>query len=351
METSNHLANRWRELKASGRSSRIRDDAHTLGVSELELLFTMRNEGVIPLDVTPVDLIRAMPNLGRTMVLTRNEACVIERKGTFENISASADHILVVGPDIDLRLFPNVWKHTVAVTTATPRGVLRSFQVFDAAGDAVIKIYATEQSDLDAYEGLVSAWRVPADDFVEPKLIARTAPPPDRPNSAIDVQALTQSWAALQDTHDFYPMLRKHGVGRLQALRLVGKPWAQQIASNAIERLLATASADGIDIMCFVGNHGALEIHTGPVDRVVPLDAWINVMDADWNLHLNQALVASVWGVVKPSVDGLIHSIEVFDASNNMVVQFFGKRKPGLPEREDWRGLWNVLMEMSIEKH
>ena len=31
--------------------------------------------------------------------------------------------------------------------------------------------------------------------------------------------------------------------------------------------------------------------------------------------------------------------LEVFDEAGEMIVQFFGKRKPGIPEREDWRTL------------
>ncbi|MNW15313.1 Hemin transport protein HemS [compost metagenome] len=41
----------------------------------------------------------------------------------------------------------------------------------------------------------------------------------------------------------------------------------------------------------------------------------------------------------KPSSDGMITSWEAFDADGELVVQLFGARKPGIPEREDWRAL------------
>lgn len=43
--------------------------------------------------------------------------------------------------------------------------------------------------------------------------------------------------------------------------------------------------------------------------------------------------------VEKPSVDGTVTSVEVFDAVGDMIVQFFGKRKPGNPELKEWRAL------------
>ncbi|WP_290796995.1 ChuX/HutX family heme-like substrate-binding protein [Flavihumibacter sp. UBA7668] len=59
--------------------------------------------------------------------------------------------------------------------------------------------------------------------------------------------------------------------------------------------------------------------------------------DTDFNLHLKMAAVSSAWLVKKPTVDGLVHSIEIFDSPGEMVVQFFGKRKPGLPAAANWR--------------
>lgn len=41
----------------------------------------------------------------------------------------------------------------------------------------------------------------------------------------------------------------------------------------------------------------------------------------------------------KPSSDGIVTSWEAFDADGELVVQLFGARKPGQPERDDWREL------------
>jgi putative hemin transport protein len=69
------------------------------------------------------------------------------------------------------------------------------------------------------------------------------------------------------------------------------------------------------------------------------MDTWFNVLDAEFNLHLQTKGVTELWRVRKPSTDGVITSWEAFDAEGELVVQLFGARKPGIPEREDWRDL------------
>jgi putative hemin transport protein len=63
------------------------------------------------------------------------------------------------------------------------------------------------------------------------------------------------------------------------------------------------------------------------------------VLDADFNLHLREDHVASAWVVRKPTSDGLVSSLELFDAAGEPIAMFFGERKPGRPELCAWREL------------
>lgn len=66
---------------------------------------------------------------------------------------------------------------------------------------------------------------------------------------------------------------------------------------------------------------------------------WINVMDPNFNLHLDTTRIAETWVVRKPTEDGIVTAVEVFNKDGDIIVQFFGKRKPGIPELEEWRSL------------
>ena len=53
--------------------------------------------------------------------------------------------------------------------------------------------------------------------------------------------------------------------------------------------------------------------------------------------------VAQAWLVRKPTADGIVTSIELFDATGEFIAYFFGKRKPGTPETTGWRMLAETL--------
>ena len=96
---------------------------------------------------------------------------------------------------------------------------------------------------------------------------------------------------------------------------------------------------DAVPIMVFVGNPGMIQIHGGPVQRVEVLGPWLNVLDRDFNLHLRADQVAHAWVVRKPTHDGIVTSLELFDAHGETIAMLFGERKPGQPERPEWRRL------------
>jgi putative hemin transport protein len=66
-------------------------------------------------------------------------------------------------------------------------------------------------------------------------------------------------------------------------------------------------------------------------------DAWLNVMDPGFNLHLRTDLVRAAWIVRKPTGDGIVTSLELFGATGDTIAMLFGERKPGAPELPDWR--------------
>ena len=47
-----------------------------------------------------------------------------------------------------------------------------------------------------------------------------------------------------------------------------------------------------------------IQIHTGPVNRVLEARGWFNVLDPDFNLHINEADITRCWVVRKPTKDG-----------------------------------------------
>ena len=315
---------------------RARDIAAALGVSEGELVACQCGENALRLRPDWPALLAALEPVGTVMALTRNEHAVIESVGRYDGLSLQGHMGVVHGGTIDLRLFLHAWKHAFALTEEGRDGPRKSVQIFDGAGLAVHKVYLRADSNAAAWETMLASLR---HDDQSPGLAASPPPAarPEKPDSAVDVAGFRQGWAGLKSTHDFYGLLGRFGVARTQALRLAEPEMAWRVAPDGARALLEHAGRSGMPIMIFVGNAGCLQIHTGPVKRVVATEGWINVLDPATNLHLREAGVVSAWIVRKPTTDGIVTALECYDSAGEQVVQFFGERKPGSAEREDWR--------------
>ena len=339
------LKKRWAQFRAANPQVKIRDAAKKLGVSEAELLATEVGETVIKLDDNFDDLLQEFHTLGRIMALTRNEEIVHERKGEYVNVEVMHGHGkmgLALGDDIDLRIFFKNWHFGFAVTGQSPRGAMRSFQFFDIDGTAIHKVFLTDASNLSAYEKLVEKY-CGADQSPRVKILSKLAKKAEKTDSEIDVAGFREAWAAMKDTHDFFGMTRKFGVSREQALRLADREMAFQVPTDTYQYILQKASDTKLPIMIFVANDGIIQIHTGEVEKVAEARGWFNVLDEKFNLHINQSKIASTWIVKKPTSDGIVSSLEIFNKQGENVALFFGKRKPGIPEKKEWSDLLAVI--------
>lgn len=335
------LRQRWHTLKHQ-RQVRARDAASELGASEGALIASLCGaEGearAYRLREAQADIVKDIEALGPVMALTRNDHCVHEKIGPYVKISINPGTGLVLGEQIDLRIFPAHWRHAFAVLEETMEGLRRSIQVFDAAGTAVHKIFQKPATNVAAFDALIAKWK---SDNQEPSFHA-LAPVPkrkDRADSEIDVAGLRAHWKALQDTHDFFGLLREFDVGRLQALRLAGAEFAYEVTKESLAGSLETAAVTETPVMVFVGNPGCIQIHTGPVKNLKRMGPWFNVLDPNFNLHLREDAIASAWAVFKPTRDGVVTSLELYDKDDFCFAQLFGARKPGKPELQEWRDI------------
>lgn len=71
--------------------------------------------------------------------------------------------------------------------------------------------------------------------------------------------------------------------------------------------------------------------------------AWLNVLDPGFSLHLREDRIAQAWVVEKPTDDGIVTSLELFDDAGGLMAMCFGARKPGERELPAWRALLKPL--------
>ncbi|WP_289030272.1 ChuX/HutX family heme-like substrate-binding protein [uncultured Algoriphagus sp.] len=343
IETST-LKQAWENLKEQEPKLRIRDAAKKLGVSEAELLATGIGENVIRLSEDFVEQLEKFPKLGRVMSLTRNEGCVLEHKGTFQKIEvhqAGPQKIATVIGPIEQRVFFGGWKFGFAVVSETPRGAMFSLQYFDKAGDAVMKVFLQEDSDFDFSEELVKAHThanqtsdLVTETFEKAEYVSK---------EDLDFESFSSDWENMKDTHDFFGMLRKYKLNRLNAVEWIDDKWAYEVDRLSVRKVIEVAAETKLPIMIFAGNKGNIQIHQGKVKTIKQLGDWLNVMDPEFNMHLNESVVDRAFVVHKNTTEGLVSALELFDVEGEMVAQFFGLRKPGIPQKPEWKAILDSL--------
>ncbi len=337
-----NLKTAWFQLKEANPKLRIRNAANLLRVSEYELLLTGLGVKLIHLDPRFGEMLQALQSVGDVMALTRNEQVVHEKHGTYTDfrITGQGSMGICLG-EIDLRVFFHQWRYALCVREASGDTPRESIQFFDGEGSAVHKVYQTGRTDREAWRKLVDNFSARCQ-IPEFELVARQ--PPDYPQAGQrSPKDVRDAWEALKDVHHFHAMLKRLGISRMEALSLVGEDYAQPLTLSDAEQSLRLAQQRGVSLMLFVGNAGVVQIHTGCIHKLLRVGPWFNVLDPKFNLHLNTEQIASVWLVRRPSSDGIISSLEMYNVDQELVLTLFGERKPGQVEQADWQQLLSDL--------
>lgn len=340
-ETVAKTAQDIRALRALHPQMRERDFARIHGITEAQLVAAEVGRSAIRIRADVEAVLNGLTGVGEVMALTRNESAVHEKIGPYEKVSFNAHASIVLGDQIDLRIFPSRWVHGFAVEkTAEDGSVKRSLQFFDRAGNAVHKVHGRPATDVAAWNALVETLR--HDEQVDVIAVTPYAPVVIE-GEAASVEALRDAWSAMTDTHQFFGLLKKLNFQRLDAVETVGEDFAWQLDHTAVDAMFRKVAGTDLPIMVFVGNDGCIQIHSDPITNVSPMGPWLNVLDETFHLHLRLDHVVAAWAVRKPTKDGHVTSVELYDENRELIIQFFGQRHEGVDERVEWRAVVEQL--------
>ncbi|OQP31551.1 hemin-degrading factor [Pantoea latae] len=329
----NPLFQHYQTLKSSHPKKYARDLAALMGISEAALCDARVGQDAQRLQPQFRELLQALEAVGETKNITRNDYAVHEHLGSYQNLKMGDHAGLVLNPRaLDLRLFPGQWRSAFFLREQSAHGERQSIQIFDRHGDAVLKIYATDHTDMPAWQALIARF---ADEA--PAALHVDAPEPASFAEEIDAAAIESEWRAMTDVHQFFGLLKRHNVSRPQAFRAAGSDLAWRVENDALARLLTLAQQEGNEIMIFVGNRGCTQIFTGAVEKVVPMENWLNIFNPRFTLHLMADQIHESWVTRKPGSDGFVTSLELFAADGTQIAQLYGQRSEGTPEQARWR--------------
>ncbi|AUX72605.1 hemin-degrading factor [Erwinia pyrifoliae] len=324
---------RFLELKAQYPKKYARELAVLMGISEAELVAARVGHQAQPLRPEMRELLHALETVGETKCVTRNEYAVHEHLGVFSHVHISDHAGMVLNPRaLDLRVFVNQWASVWHVQDTSGHGAHQSIQFFDLHGDAVLKVYATDNTHAEAWQQLMAKFRhhAGAAFSVTPAVAARFA-------AEWDVDQAEKEWRAMTDVHQFFRLLKKYDVSRQQMFHAVSDDLAQRVGNQSLSFLLETVQQQGNEIMIFVGNRACTQIFTGKIEKLMPVDNWLNVFNPAFTLHVQAQHIAESWITRKPTADGIVTSLELFAADGTQIAQLYGQRSEGQPEQSTWR--------------
>lgn len=329
----NTLYQRYQAAKAEHPKKYARDLAGLLAVSEAELTHARTLDEAVTLRPDFAELLRALEAVGETKSITRNAFAVHEQVGRYENLHLGGHGGLILNPRaLDQRLFPSQWKSAFSLVEKSERGDRNSIQIFDGQGDAILKIYTTAHTNMAEWRALIDAFTLE----ITPELQIMPAEPVNY-TSEPDAALIEQEWRAMTDVHQFFGLLKRHNISRQQAFRSVASDLALKVDNGSLSELLTLAKSDGNEIMIFIGNRGCVQIFTGAVEKLMPVENWLNIFNPTFTLHLMENTIAESWITRKPTANGMVTSLELFAADGTQIAQLYGQRTEGEPEQARWR--------------
>lgn len=309
--------------------------AEKLGVSEGELLSVLPESQYLG---TPTDeFLMQLESLGEVRSIVRNDLAVSEKTGVYRNLDLSPMMGTAINlGGLDLRLFLRRWKHLFAVKQEK----LTSFQIFDAYGDVIQKIYLTDERQKERFHQICQ----PLVQSKQPEF--ETRPEPGNADlktlNAEEIEAYQTQWQGLQNVHHFRVVLAEFGIDRLQGLQYAPQGDAQRLDLAAVEAVIRRCAERNITLLSFVNNSGMVQIQTGKVHNVSRMAGFLNILDNDetqFDLHLKDQDMAAFWLVRRPGSNGIVHSFEAYNRRRELVLQWFGRQADEPSEPHEWREL------------
>jgi putative hemin transport protein len=193
-----------------------------------------------------------------------------------------------------------------------------------------------DESHTEAYQTLITQFRDP---IQTSSLSLENKPTKIALNDEIDAGSLRQRWSQIKDVHEGGQIINAFNSPRIKIYEALGDEYAKKLPYSIIEDTLKALSEYQIPTMIFVQNQSAVQSYAGHIKRLLRTGPWFNILDEGFNLHLNTEQIGQAWLITKPSENGYIHSLNVFDHNHNEIMIMTDNRTRGEQESIEWATL------------
>ena len=293
----NNLKSKWKTFQKDNPKVRIRDAAYQMKVSEAELLSTEINETVSFLLIEDMTaFIKDILKVDKIMLLIRSDYVVHEKTIKTKNIRLEDNQIIDLDKNgckiLDFNI--DAFEYVFFQKKMHSNRELKSFQFFDKAGMAILKIYL-KGKDLGFFDEIELKYKKIYHYEMQSDL-------------DINNSNLLDSKIKINLPYDTSN----------------SKATCRNISVKSLRLILENASEMKIPIQIHALGLGTIQYHRNTVRNIVDYGPWVNVIDQKFNLHVLGDGLTKASLVQYQFKDCQQYLINFFDKNNTHVLGVTG---------------------------
>ena len=285
----NKLKSKWNSFRSENENIRIRDAASKMGVSEAEILSTEIGDSVSYLSISDFSLfLKDILSADKLMILIRNEIVVHENIIESNNVKLTESQIVDMNGLIILDFNSSYFKYAFFQNKLHGRRQLRSFQIFNIEGDAVLKIYL-KSKDIDIFDNIALKYE-------------------SKYNYELQSKGNINQLIHKEQSIDFY-FDKNNSI-----------PEIAEVSNQSLRVLLNEASNMKLPIQIHGFGLGSIQYHRDIIKNIVDYGPWVNVIDKKFNLHALESDIFQSTLNIYTINNQKYFVIDFFDSGNNHVL-------------------------------
>jgi len=283
------LKSKWEKLQSEDNKIRIRDAAKKLGTSEASLLSTEINDGVLFLNISDYHtFLSEVLSLDKIMLLIRSDSVVHEKTISSKDIQLRDNKVFNnKSNELILEFNPTLFKYIFSQNKLHAKRSLRSFQIFDIYGDAILKIYLKGKNEIE-FDNIVERYKSEYNYELQEPINHKNL----EPKSIIELNSSVKEC----ECYDY------------------------DLNENILRKVLIGSSKEQIPIQIHAIGKGTIQYHKDLIKKIVDFGPWINIIDKTFNLHAMENHLKHVILKKHEKNNDLFYHLDFFDMRNNYVL-------------------------------
>lgn len=301
------IRRRYEQLRSESPTLSAAGIAARIGVTEAELVAARVGCCVTRLRPEWRAILTRLGTLGPVKISTKSSLAKLAVVTRYPQTQSSERFLTFSSETADIRFSLGNVGSGFLLATPNPRTGKRerALEFFTREGHLAHRIELMPRSNVDAFEEIVEHFVARDNRMDTEAVVPMNLRNPARP--ALDRQAFLDGWAGLKGPADFYELLRRHHLSRVEAIEAVAGVFSKQMELPCFQAYLRGLREGARPSTVMVSNHACAHAFRGMFDDQITFEP-------------DQKIV--VWRVDRPSARGTLRSIEVFDGNGREAATF-----------------------------